>query len=267
MASALARSYNGCGQSLQWSPGTALGQESEGEASWSCKLSGCCVSKSIVSAKKHYQWRHFTLTLRGQTPHPISPFPFSSPSFPFPFLPFPHLPFPFTPCREVTAHTDLQMCRRKFRPIKYMRRYSYETALCKVCMYKVSSRTFTQNFVTARLSFRERQIFVTGHSVLRHSQELQTKKHGQPHTIQSVRAHARDLTMAAAGHACGMARAAPGIIRLHRMHEMQSILTDVHGVCPSVCHAAHLGFTVQKCLNGSRCCLRRTLLGAHGTLC
>jgi len=27
-----------------------------------------------------------------------------------------------------------------------------------------------------------------------------------------VRAHARDLTMAAAGHAYGMARAAPGII-------------------------------------------------------
>jgi len=33
------------------------------------------------------------------------------------------------------------------------------------------------------------------------------------------------------------------IIRLHRMHEMQTILTDVYGVClsslcPSVCHAA-----------------------------
>jgi len=26
---------------------------------------------------------------------------------------------------QVTAHTDLQMCRRKFRPIKYTRRYSY----------------------------------------------------------------------------------------------------------------------------------------------
>jgi len=50
---------------------------------------------------------------------------------------------------------------------------------------------------------------VTGHSVLRHSQKLQTSKHGQPHTIQIVRVHARDLTMAAAGH--GMARAAPGI--------------------------------------------------------
>jgi len=35
-----------------------------------------------------------------------------------------------------------------------------------------------------------------------------------PGTIQIVRAHARDLTMAAAGHAYGMARAAPGITRL-----------------------------------------------------
>jgi len=40
---------------------------------------------------------------------------------------------------------------------------------------------------------------------------MQTSKHGQAHTIQIVRAHARDLTMAAAGHAYGMARAAPGI--------------------------------------------------------
>jgi len=53
---------------------------------------------------------------------------------------------------------------------------------------------------------------VTGHSVLRHSQKLQTSKHGQPHTMQIVRAPARDLTMAAAGHAYGMARAAPDII-------------------------------------------------------
>jgi len=39
-------------------------------------------------------------------------------------------------------------------------------------------------------------------------------------------------------------------IRLRRMHEMQTIATDVLGVCPSVCqsvcHAAELGFTVQK---------------------
>jgi len=26
------------------------------------------------------------------------------------------------------------------------------------------------------------------------------------------------------------------IIRLHRMHEMQTIVTDVRGVCQSVCH-------------------------------
>jgi len=40
-----------------------------------------------------------------------------------------------------------------------------------------------------------------GHLVLRDSQNLQTSKHGQPYTIEIVRAHARDLTMAAAGHA------------------------------------------------------------------
>jgi len=38
------------------------------------------------------------------------------------------------------------------------------------------------------------------------------------------------------------------IIRLYRIHEMQSILTDVCGVSLSVCHATHLGFTVQKWL-------------------
>jgi len=31
--------------------------------------------------------------------------------------------------------------------------------------------------------------------------------------------------------------------RLHRMHEMQTIVTDLRGVRLSVCHAAHLGFT------------------------
>jgi len=29
------------------------------------------------------------------------------------------------------------------------------------------------------------------------------------------------------------------------MHEMQTIVTDDRGVCPSVCHAAQLGFTVR----------------------
>jgi len=41
------------------------------------------------------------------------------------------------------------------------------------------------------------------------------------------------------------------IIRLHQMHEMQSILIDVCSICLSVCHVAHLGFTVQKWLNRS----------------
>jgi len=91
-------------------------------------------------------------------------------------------------------------------------------------MYKVSSGTLslthhrynncliegvTQYFVTARLLLRERQIFVT----LRVTQYVVTGKiytlvRGcQTHTIQIVRAHARDLTMGAAR--TGLA---PGII-------------------------------------------------------
>jgi len=35
------------------------------------------------------------------------------------------------------------------------------------------------------------------------------------------------------------------IFRLHRMHEIQTIVTDVRGVCQSVCHATQLGFTVR----------------------
>jgi len=70
--------------------------------------------------------------------------------------------------------------------------------------------------VTARLSLREKQIFVTGHSVLRHSQKLQTRKRSQAHTIQIVRAHAHDLTIAAAGI----------IIRQHQMHELWTIAID-----------------------------------------
>jgi len=39
------------------------------------------------------------------------------------------------------------------------------------------------------------------------------------------------------------------LIRLRRMHEMQTIVTNVRGVCPSVSqsvrHAAQLGFTVR----------------------
>jgi len=53
------------------------------------------------------------------------------------------------------------------------------------------------------------------------------------------------------------------------MHEKQHIVTDVCvvSVRQSVCHPAQLGFTVQKWLNRSRCCLGWTLLEAHGTLC
>jgi len=36
------------------------------------------------------------------------------------------------------------------------------------------------------------------------------------------------------------------------MREMQTTVTDVCGVCLSVCRAAQLGFTVQDRLNGSK---------------
>jgi len=41
------------------------------------------------------------------------------------------------------------------------------------------------------------------------------------------------------------------------MHKMQITVTDVRGVCPSVCYAAQLGFTVQKRLKRSRSSLGR----------
>jgi len=71
--------------------------------------------------------------------------------------------------------------------------------------------------VTARLSLRERQhfvtVFMTGHSVQRYSQKLQTSKHGHiQYKYKYYARYARDHTMAAAGHAYGMARAAPGIM-------------------------------------------------------
>jgi len=56
------------------------------------------------------------------------------------------------------------------------------------------------------------------------------------------------------------------VFRLHRMHKMQPIVTDDHGVCLSACHVAQVGFTVQKWLNTSRCCLGWTLPRAHGTV-
>jgi len=57
------------------------------------------------------------------------------------------------------------------------------------------------------------------------------------------------------------------------MHDMQPIVTDVRGVCPSVslsvCHRDQLSLIVQQWLNRSRCCSgeHSGLLGAHGTLC
>jgi len=50
-----------------------------------------------------------------------------------------------------------------------------------------------------------------------------------------------------------------GLLFVISMHEMLTILTNVHSVCLSVSqsvrHAAHLSFTVEKWLNRSRCCL------------
>jgi len=53
-------------------------------------------------------------------------------------------------------------------------------------------------------------VFVTGHSVQRYSQKLQTSKHGQSHTVQ-YKYYARDLTMGYARRPAAY-RAAPGII-------------------------------------------------------
>jgi len=45
------------------------------------------------------------------------------------------------------------------------------------------------------------------------------------------------------------------IFRLHRMHEIQAIVSDVRGVCLSVCHAAELGGACSVCrvVRCSRC--------------
>jgi len=54
---------------------------------------------------------------------------------------------------------------------------------------------------------------------------------------------------------------------MYAMHEMQILLlTCAVSVLQSVCHMAQRGFTVQKRLNGSRCYLGWTLMGAHGRL-
>jgi len=53
----------------------------------------------------------------------------------------------------------------------------------KVCMYKVSSRT-----LNLYSSLRDSQTFASRKADFRDSQKLQTSKHGQPHTIQIVRA-------------------------------------------------------------------------------
>jgi len=47
------------------------------------------------------------------------------------------------------------------------------------------------------------------------------------------------------------------------MHEMLTILTDVHGVCQSVCHAAALAVYTTCCVRGViRCSLCQMLLAS-----
>jgi len=58
------------------------------------------------------------------------------------------------------------------------------------------------------------------------------------------------------GASCFSAPCLPGcVFRLRRMHERQTIDTDVLVSQLSVCHAASRGSGVQKRLNGSRSCL------------
>jgi len=70
------------------------------------------------------------------------------------------------------------------------------SSLCKACMCKVSGHS-----TSWQPDFRYGSLSTLSQADFRDSQNLQTSKHGQAHTIQIVRAHARDLTMAAAGHA------------------------------------------------------------------
>jgi len=58
------------------------------------------------------------------------------------------------------------------------------------------------------------------------------------------------------------------IIRLHRMHEMQSVLTDVCGVCLSICQSR--GSTRLHCAKTAewiQILFGVNSLGAQGTLC
>jgi len=52
------------------------------------------------------------------------------------------------------------------------------------------------------------------------------------------------------------------------MHEMQTVVIGVCGVCPPVLHSeAKLGFTVQKRLGMDQDAVWVNTLGARGTLC
>jgi len=68
----------------------------------------------------------------------------------------------------------------------------------------------SQSFVTVRNNILL-QVTQHFHNNFSLRSNLQTSQHRQPRTIQIVRARTSDLTMAAAGQAFGLARAAPGI--------------------------------------------------------
>jgi len=40
-----------------------------------------------------------------------------------------------------------------------------------------------------------------------------------------------------------------GVVRLHRMHEMQSIVTDVRNVCLTVCQCVRQSVCMSACLS------------------
>jgi len=52
------------------------------------------------------------------------------------------------------------------------------------------------------------------------------------------------------------------IVRLHRMHEMQTIITDDRGVCQSVCHAAQLSSDACSVHGVIRCSLCQITLAS-----
>jgi len=105
------------------------------------------------------------------------------------------------------------------------------------------SRTFASRKLDFRYVTVERQIFVTWRvtQYCRHSQKLQTSKHGQPHTIQILHALARDLTMGYA-HRPAAYRASPGVKQWLWNLEVEVKSKVKYGLILSrwLCHWVHL---------------------------